>query len=64
HKFEFVCNKVNDNILKLNLPIIYNGKNSGDVKLRINEIKSMHISTNKKDKTISELEYKLNSIDK
>lgn len=63
-RFEFICNKVNLNLCKLNISAIYNGRNSEKIREQINSIKNMENSRIKDGKkTISELEAIYNNLD-
>ncbi|SFM47791.1 hypothetical protein SAMN04487943_12114 [Gracilibacillus orientalis] len=57
-RFDFVKNNINVNLKKLNIPMIYNGKNNKEIFNEIYKVKSLEESKKsyKKPKTISELE--------
>lgn len=65
NKSEFIKDRINKNLIKLNSSVIYNGVNSDEIKNEIKEIKSLKIKESKitKTKTISELEVIYNNID-
>ena len=64
NRFEFVRDKINLNLYKLNIPISYDGYNVKKISDEIKKLKSMqNLSNNHEDKTISELEAIYNSID-
>jgi hypothetical protein len=64
NRFEFVCNKINLNLYKLNIPISYNGYNAKEISGEIKKIKAMQNLSNTYDaKPISELEAIYNNID-
>lgn len=63
-RFDFICNKVNLNLHKLNILLPYNGRNSDEIKEQIESIKSMESKINKNSsKTIAELEAIFNNLD-
>ncbi|WP_421379584.1 hypothetical protein ACOJQI_15830 [Bacillus salacetis] len=63
-RYDFIKNHINSNLKKLNISILYNGKNKDLILSEINEIKSFEEPNkrNKKSKTISELESIYNNI--
>jgi len=64
NRFEFVFNKINLNLYKLNIPISYNGYNAKEISGEIKKIKAMQNLSNTYDaKPISELEAIYNNID-
>lgn len=64
NRFEFICNKINLNLYKLNIPISYNGYNAKEISGEIEKIKAMQNLNNTYDaKPISELEAIYNNID-
>lgn len=63
-RFEFICNKVNLNLRKLNISTIYNGRNSEKIRDEIKSIKNMENNKIKGGKkTIAELEVIYNNLD-
>lgn len=63
-RFEFICNKVNLNLCKLNISVVYNGRNSEKIRDEIKSIKNMENSRLKDGKkTIAELEAIYNNLD-
>ncbi|WP_199851141.1 hypothetical protein [Clostridium botulinum] len=63
-RFDFLCNKVNLNLCKLNIAIQYNGINSQKIRNEIESIKSMEGKSSKGgNKTIAELEVIYNNLD-
>ena len=64
NRFEFICNKVNLNLCKLNISAIYNGRNSEKIRDEIKSIKNMeHSKIKEGKKTIAELEVIYNNLD-
>ena len=63
-RFEFICNKVNLNLCKLNISTVYNGRNSEKIRDEIKSIKNMeNIRIKEGKKTIAELEVIYNNLD-
>lgn len=63
-RFDFICNKVNLNLYKLNISTTYDGRNSQKVMDEIENIKSMKGKIYKDtNKTIAELEVIYNNLD-
>lgn len=61
---DFVYNKINTNLRKLNIPKIYTGRNQKEIKEAIDNLKSFRTTQNQeKSKTIAELEVIYNNID-
>lgn len=65
NKFEFLKNNVNLNLKKLNISVLYSGKNKNTILDEIKSIKSLEEAkkNSKKNKTISELESIYNNLD-
>lgn len=63
-RFDFIKNNINLNLKKLNISVLYNGKNKDIILQEINKIKSLEEpkKQSKKSKTISELESIYNSL--
>lgn len=62
-KQDFVINQVNENLQKIDGNILYNGKNSYDIKKRINAIKDMQSEERKIEKrNIADLEVMFNNL--
>lgn len=63
-RFDFIKNNINLNLSKLNISVLYNGKNKDIILKEINNIKSLEEpkKQSKKSKTISELESIYNSL--
>ncbi|MDO4924253.1 MAG: hypothetical protein Q3980_01155 [Turicibacter sp.] len=63
-RFDFIYNRINNNLLKLNIKTSYTGKNSFKIKEEISKLKQMdNHSNNGEVKTIAELEVIFNNLD-
>ena len=64
NKFDFIKNSINFNLKKLNINLIYNGKNKEKILVELLKVKKLEETkkSNKKTKTISELESIFNNL--
>lgn len=64
NKLDFICSKINLNLCKLNIPTVYNGRNSEKIRDEIQKIRNMESNiVNSKNRTIAELEVIYNNLD-
>ncbi|MGG4144983.1 hypothetical protein ABEW34_17845 [Paenibacillus algorifonticola] len=62
-RYDFIYNQINKNLQKLDIGVWYSGKNSEDIKSKLNKMKNMNeLRINKKDKNVADLEVMYSNI--